>query len=266
MLTEPNPTRAWRHKWRSALWLAMLMAGAVAPAVAETLPCPPSGLAPLPLPAFAAAVASGGPVVIVAIGSSSTEGIGASEPSATYPARLQANLRAALPGRQITVVNKGVGGQDAAEMLLRLEEDVLSHGPALAIWQVGTNGALRRQSPERFRQMMRDGVARVRAAGTDVLLMDSQRGAWARAAPEREAFDRALADLATQRGVALFRRGGLMDGWAEAGTPPEAMLTADGLHHNDRGYACLAAAVADSLISGLPAQVARVALPASRER
>ena len=31
-----------------------------------------------------------------------------------------------------------------------------------------------------------------------------------------------------------------MDGWAAAGVPPASLLIQDGLHHNDRGYACLA--------------------------
>lgn len=245
-------------------WLALIVcmalgARTVALAAADVdsgpgFACPATTQAAIRLPALAATVAAGRPIRIVALGSSSTEGAGATTPEATYPQRLQAALRAALPGRFVTVLNKGIGGQDAAEMLLRLEADALSHDPALIIWQVGTNGALRRHSPERFRQMMTEGVNRALAAGANVLLIDSQRGAWANAAPERAAFDQVLADLADRHGVALFRRGALMDAWAAADTPPEAMLTADALHHNDRGYACLAAAIAAGLLQGLPAR------------
>jgi lysophospholipase L1-like esterase len=230
---------------------AILVLLATAPPL-RAAECPAAQVTPLRLPALAAQVASGGPVTIIALGSSSTEGIGATRPEATYPAQLEAALRAALPGIPVTVLNKGVGGQDAAEMVLRLDADALAHDPSLIIWQVGTNGALRRHSPRRFAQMMADGVDIIHASGADVLLMDSQRGAWARSAPEREAFDRVLADLAERPGVALFRRGALMDAWATAGTAPETMLTGDGLHHNDRGYACLAQSVAQDILAGLP--------------
>ncbi len=229
-------------------WLILLCA---VPA-AQAADCPAAPVAALRLPALSARIAAGGPVTIIALGSSSTEGIGASGPGATYPAQLEAALRRALPGLVVSIVNKGIGGQDAAEMVLRLDADALAHDPALIIWQVGTNGALRRHSPRRFAQIMGDGVDSIQATGADVLLMDSQRGAWAQSAPEREAFDRVLADLADRPGVALFRRGGLMDAWAAAGTAPESMLDSDGLHHNDRGYACLAESMAQGIIAGLP--------------
>src|SRR4051812_19623728 len=52
--------------------------------------CPGGTVPPLSLPATAAAVAAGRPVTIVALGSSSTAGIGASTPDRTYPAQLEA--------------------------------------------------------------------------------------------------------------------------------------------------------------------------------
>ncbi|WP_431281557.1 SGNH/GDSL hydrolase family protein [Humitalea sp. 24SJ18S-53] len=261
-MTQTAPASR-RRRLGLALALALaLIAGLAGPTMAHD--CPATAPEPVRLPELAADLAARRPITIVALGSSSTEGSGASGPDATYPARLQAGLRAALPGREITVLNKGIGGQDAAEMLLRLEPDALAHDPALIIWQVGTNGALRRHSPDRFREMMTVGVERAVAAGANVLLVDSQRGAWSHAAPERAAFDQVLADLANRPGVALFRRGALMDAWAARGTPPEAMLTADALHHNDRGYACLAAAITVAIVQGLPPQPAALTPMASR--
>jgi lysophospholipase L1-like esterase len=43
-----------------------------------------------------------------------------------------------------------------------------------------------------------------------------------------------------------------MEAWTLAGVPPQALLAPDGLHHNDRGYACLAEALAQALLQGLP--------------
>lgn len=219
------------------LSLLLCLAGA-----ARAEPCPPAPAQMLALPALAA----GQPWRIVAFGSSSTEGAGASGPAAGYPAVLERLLRAALPGREVTVRNLGHGGDTAAEMLARLDA-VLAERPALVIWQAGTNDALRGRDPARFRAELAAGLARLREAGAAVVLLDSQRAPQVLASPGHAAFDAALAGA----GVPLFSRAALMRAWAAAGTPPEAMLVADGLHHNDRGYACLAAALAESLLAAV---------------
>ena len=49
----------------------------------------------------------------------------------------------------------------------------------------------------------------------------------------------------------------LMRAWEATGTPYAAFLAPDGLHHNDRGYACLAAALARSIQDAVgPARIA----------
>ena len=54
------------------------------------------------------------------------------------------------PSAHIAVLNRGIGGQDAAEELARLDVDVLALRPQLVIWQVGANGALRNVDPSVF--------------------------------------------------------------------------------------------------------------------
>ncbi|HYF08693.1 MAG TPA: SGNH/GDSL hydrolase family protein, partial [Acetobacteraceae bacterium] len=145
----------------------------------------------------------------------------------------------------------GVGGEDAAEMLARLDRDVLAERPQLVIWQAGGNGAMRGRDPEEFRTLLAAGIARLREAGADVILMDNQRAPRILAAPAAPRFEAAMAALARTLGIGLFARGRLMDVWASAGVPADALLVGDGIHHNDRGYACLAAALAGSLVAGL---------------
>ncbi len=202
------------------------------------------------LPKLRAALAQPEPhLTIVALGSSSTAGAGASSPEASYPARLEAALRAARHFVALRVVNRGRGGEQANQMLARLETEVLAERPDLVIWQAGANGALRRADPERFRAILAAGIARIRAAGAEVLLMDNQRAPRIAEAPGHARFDSSLAGLAeAMPGVALFSRWRLMGAWAAAGTPAAAMIGADGLHHNDRGYTCLAAALAEALL------------------
>src|SRR4029077_9632646 len=88
------------------------------------VPClPPKGGAQSlgSLPHVAAKLASGQPVVIIAFGSSSTARYGSSSPEFTYPSRLAAQLRRQYPTANITIVNAGVGGEDAPEMMKRLQ-------------------------------------------------------------------------------------------------------------------------------------------------
>lgn len=114
------------------------------------VPClPPKGGAKSigALPRVARKLADRRPVVIVAFGSSSTQGYGSTSPAFTYPNRLAAQLRRHYPTSDITVVNSGKGGEDAPEMMRRLKSTVLDAQPDLVIWQVGTNAILRNLDP-----------------------------------------------------------------------------------------------------------------------
>src|SRR3954469_1477753 len=79
-----------------------------------------------PLERVAKRISSGQPLTIVAIGSSSTFGAGASAQAMSYPSRLAWELRALLPGISITLINRGVNGETAREMLARFDSDVLA--------------------------------------------------------------------------------------------------------------------------------------------
>ena len=201
-----------------------------------------------PLLGVQADLDAGEPLTIVALGSSSTEGAGASSPRANYPARLEVLLRRALPGVELRVINAGKSGETSAEMLARLQQDVLAHEPSLVIWQASGNEVLLGRDPAQFLQLMREGLRRLRAEGVEVVLMDNQRAPRIMSAPASRSFDAAMQALAREERVPLFARSRLMQRWREAGLPASEVLAADGLHHNDRGYACLAEALAAALI------------------
>lgn len=219
---------------------------------------------PLALPAVRAALAANTELTVVAVGSSSTQGVRASDIAHSYPAVLQAELTAALPQAHVAVLNRGIGGQDASEMLSRLERDALAVQPALVIWQVGANGAMRRTDPEVFRKLVEDGVQRLRAAGVDVVLMDNQRAPAILASPDSGRIAQVLADVAAKAGVGLFGRGRLMDQWQEGGRPYNEFINADGVHHNDLGYRCVAKALATSILQGLTTREGVVAAAVRR--
>jgi acyl-CoA thioesterase I len=61
--------------------------------------------------------------------------------------------------------------------------------------------------------------------------------------------DGIIAREAEKRHVALFSRTGLMREWQAAGAAADGMIGADGLHHTDRGYACVAASLGQAIVS-----------------
>ncbi|MGA9869084.1 MAG: SGNH/GDSL hydrolase family protein [Acetobacteraceae bacterium] len=223
---------------------------------ARAAACPADPVMPaLSLPHLRAAVLAGSQGVIVALGSSSTVGVAASAPAHSYPAILQSDLSAALPDLHIAVLNRGISGQDAPRESERIDADAIAVRPQLIIWQVGTNAALRRMDVEGFRADVVAGVRRARAADIDVVLMDNQRAPRVLAVGTADiAIDRALAQAAEETGVSLFSRDHLMAAWEEEGAPPADFTAPDKLHHNDRGYRCLARSLARAIVRAVRPQ------------
>ena len=220
-------------------------------ALGETA-CPPSHDLPIPhIPHARAALAANQPVVIVALGSSSTRGWMATDVGHSYPALLQRYLNDNVPRLSAAVINRGIGGQDAPEELARLDADVLAIRPQLVIWQAGANGALRDTSPAAFKHLMQEGIAQLKAAGTDVILMDNQRSPRLLASPDHALLEAAMRDVAQATSVNLFPRTTLMDQWAESGAPNDDFIAPDGMHMNNLGYACLAVAVGQTIATAL---------------
>ena len=187
-------------------------------------------------------------MTIVAVGSSSTQGVGASAPSFSYPSRLEAALKARLPGIEIRVINRGKGGEDAAEELERLGRDVIAEHPDLVIWQLGTNAVLRRDDLEMDEVLLRRGVSLLKHSGADVVLMDMQYAPRIVERRSHAVMEQLIAEIAHHTGVGLFRRFALMQYWRAAQHPESApMIGADGLHMTDAGYGCLAASLAEAL-------------------
>jgi acyl-CoA thioesterase-1 len=194
-------------------------------------------------------VAQHRPLTIVAVGSSSTQGVGASVPALNYPNRLAAELQDRFPESQIRVVNRGKGGEDVAEELARLSSEVIAENPDLVIWQVGTNAVLRRDDLATDGDMIRRGIELLKPIGADIVLMDLQYAPRVLQRPGYTEMERLIANAAKQERVGLFRRFELMQYWQAAQPDGPAMIGPDALHMNDRGYRCLAQELAESLAS-----------------
>jgi lysophospholipase L1-like esterase len=205
------------------------------------------------LPHVAKKLAAGQPVVIIAFGSSSTQGYGSTSPEFTYPSRLAAQLRRQYPGADITVINAGRGGEDAPEMMKRLQTSVIDAHPDLVIWQVGTNAVLRNLDPSETANLVEDGVARIQAAGADLVLVDLQYSP--RVAEHAESASKMvklLSKIAELRHVGIFPRFEVMRDWHERqALPIDSFVIADGLHMNDWGYSCFAQLLGDDIIKSV---------------
>lgn len=202
------------------------------------------------LPNTMRAIRKGQPLTIVAIGSSSTEGAGASAPTRTYPARLAAELRRRLPDRVVTVINKGVGGETASQMLARFPTDVLPYRPHLVIWQMGSNAVLKGVDVATFERAIRDGVRRLKLAGIDIVLMDPQFAPRVVKQPLHRRILDVIRTVASDTKVAVFHRFAAMRYWLNAKTlRMEDVVARDQIHMTDFSYACVARLLADSLVA-----------------
>lgn len=224
--------------------------------ILSRVPCrqPKGGMKALgSLPHVAGKLAAGKPVTIIAFGSSSTQGWGSSAPEFTYPNRLAAQLHRAYPGADITMVNRGIGGEDAPEMMARLQNQVINAKPDLVIWQVGTNAVMRNLDPAETGRMIEDGVGRIQAAGSDIVLIDPQYSPATNSKPESTSKMLALMHrIAELRKVGVFPRFEVMKEWHEGQQMAfDSFVISDGLHMNDWGYACFAQLLGDNIIKSV---------------
>ncbi len=206
------------------------------------------------------------PLTIVAIGSSSTFGAGASSAATSYPSRLAALLQERFPGTPIRVLNRGVNGEEEPEMLARFARDVIAEKPDLVLWQVGANAVLRGRSLAKEETLIRQGVERLKAIGTDVALIDLQYTPEVLSKPGVSPMVDLIAAEARRADVGLVRRFEMMKDWrVNTRIPFLAFSASDGVHMNDWGYDCFARNLAASIIETVtPPVMASVLAPSAQ--
>ena len=216
----------------------------------------------LPLRRTARKLTAGLPITIVAVGSSSTSGAGASSPYNTYPSRLDADLAQEFVDHEITVLNRGVSGDRATDMLARFQADVIAEKPDLVLWQVGTNSLLNGDPIQPHRSLLQKGIERLKKIGADIVLIDPQYAPRVIARPNAEAMLALLDRTARLEAVNIFHRFALMRHWHVAEAMPfSAFLSPDELHMNDFSYGCVARALSGAISEAATRPVASAAAP-----
>jgi acyl-CoA thioesterase I len=210
-----------------------------------------------PLPHTARLLAAGKPIKIVALGSSSTYGAGASSSATAYPNRLAQELARHFPGHELTVLNRGVNGEEITDMLVRLDQAVIAERPDLVLWQVGTNSVLRDRVLPPHAAELHAGLVRLKATGADVVLIDPQYAPRVISKPNCDGMVSLISATAKAEHIGVFHRFELMRYWYMVEHLPfETFVSADGLHMNDWSYACLAKALGMAIAEAVARPIA----------
>ena len=184
------------------------------------------------------------PLRVVAIGSSSTQGAGASRPAYSYVSQLGARLNTVWPSRT-EVINRGVGGDKLADIVARAPQDLYALHPNLVILQTGMNDALQGVPVAEYKTQLLHFVREIRARRIPVILVDNQYLPDRVGTAEYRAIQGATHEVASTTGSALVSRYGLsVKLQTEAHLAASALLSDDGLHPNDVMHACTASALA----------------------
>jgi len=211
-------------RWTLWLWLLALVASPpssraehepspVACAASEAFTTPETKLERV-----AEAIAAGGPVNVLAVGSAATVGDQpGADPHSSFPFRMVETLHAALPKVAFALTLRGGRGMTAEDMLPSLEAALAGQHFQLVVWQTGTVEAVRGQRPDDMVTALREGIERARDAGADVVLIDPQFSRFLRANADLDPYEDALQQVSIMPGVVLFRRYDVMQSWVEDG-------------------------------------------------
>ena len=196
--------------------------------------------------AAAPAAEVSGPVIdVLAFGDSLFAGYGLADPSESYPAQLEAALRA--QGHNVRIANAGVSGDTTAAGRQRLAFTIDSQPakPDLVLVELGGNDLLRGLPPEQTRANLDAMLAELRKRGIPAVVMGLQ------APPNygkewQGKFDAIYPELARQYGAALVP-------FVTAQVFTDAgMLQPDRIHPTAKGVEVLVGATAEAVEAALP--------------
>lgn len=189
---------------------------------------------------------------VVCLGDSITDGN-------TYPQIIMQALREA--GKPVPVcICAGVASDTAAQMLARLERDVLVFKPNLVTFSAGTNDSLRGVAPEAYEQSLRAIAEKLKALGIPMILQTpcaispapggkpeemkarTEKAAAAEAVGDKYA--EVLRKVAAEYGYKVAETQKLQ---RQARADGKEIMSPDGIHPNYLGQALMARAILDAM-------------------
>jgi lysophospholipase L1-like esterase len=248
-----------------AVAVAAALSGALAalPAAAQDKPAEPpaAAAAPLskacqpgaaaiadqsPLPNVAAALAKRKALRILAFGAAP----GRVSARGAYTDVIEAMLAGALKGIEVSVINRGVSGELAANAATRMKNEVALEEPDLVLWQVGTNDALAYVPTAEFTDTVKEQVDWLKAHNVDVVLVGLQYAPQTLRDEHYIRIREALRKLGIDEKVIVIRfyEAAQMLSQQAAGASGEPV--ADQIARSDDDYNCLAQYVARAITLG----------------
>ncbi len=167
-------------------------------------------------------------------------------------------LRLLYPDLPLEFVNRGVGGDRTAELLARVDEDVVAERPDVVVLQVGINDVWCRfslgevVSPEQFRENYLTLVKKIKATGAKLLLVQPfvlSMGDKSRFRPYVRQFNTIIREIATEEGVPFVPTDEIFDGLVQDIAPSQ--FATDGVHPTHRGCRYIADLVIKELKKNL---------------
>ena len=192
---------------------------------------------------------------VLAIGSSSTVGVGASQPAATFTVQLEADLERAFKGADFDIIARGVSGEVAAGTAARIRAEAIALKPDLIVWQVGTNDGVAHVDQAVFAALLTSTLRWLTAEHMDVVLIDPQYVGKFAADDHYKGIVRTVADVARRERVPLVRRYLAMEDLARTQIN-RSYMASDLFHLNDLGYKCMAEFAAQAIETGVRQAVA----------
>ena len=181
----------------------------------------------------------------VALGDSVTAGWlehGILDSSAAYPNLFARRLSGLYPFAMVNVLNMGLGGDNTAGVLGRLERDCLRHAPHLVTVCLGLNDARNgKEFLPVFQANLIQIVERVQETGADILLLTpNTRGDAMQDDGTITEFVRAIRTVARNKEVGLADVHAVYQGAVRMGAEPADLLSNRVSHPTREGHALFA--------------------------
>ncbi|TDD84808.1 SGNH/GDSL hydrolase family protein [Actinomadura rubrisoli] len=198
----------------------------------------------------------GRPLSLVMLGDSTAAGLGAHDPDETPAAMLAAGL-SSIAERPVRLTNVARSGSQSSALAGQVGQ-ALQVRPDMAVIMIGANDVTGRVPPAESVRHLSDAVARLRAAGSHVVVgtcpdLGSVKPLMQ---PLKWIARRASRQLAAAQTIAVVERGGRSVSLGdllgrEFAADPLSMFSEDRYHPSARGYASAAAAVLPSMARAL---------------
>jgi lysophospholipase L1-like esterase len=195
-----------------------------------------------PLPNVAAALQQRKTVRILAVGASAGRRTGG------YTEQIEHILKQALKGIDVTVINRGVSGELAADAVNRIKNEVALTEPDLVIWQVGTNDALAFVPIEELSQAVQSTVQWLKEHRVDVVLAGLQYVSRMSQDEHYKQVRELMRDIAAKERIMIIRRYEATQ--FIAATQQTGGFVPDEFERTEAGYNCLAQYLASAITLG----------------